>query len=117
MKVCTGYKGSLWRGVAFAALLLLFGVVYAVPALAQALESSLPDPGYSKQTRTDSQGRKITVVDFDEARIDGTVKAPEGFFLRSRSANKAENIMNLRKNFQQRVRTVGHEGLRAVPMN
>jgi hypothetical protein len=56
-------------------------------------------------------------VDFDEARIDGTVKAPEGFFLRSRSANKAENIMNFRKNFQQRVRTVGHEGLRAVPMN
>jgi hypothetical protein len=117
MRVCKGNNGWLWRGLAFAALLVLLGVVHSSPALAQAQESSLPDPGYAKQTRTDSQGRKITVVDFDEARIDGTVKAPEGFFLRSRSANKAENIMNLRKNFQQRVRTVGHEGLRAVPMN
>lgn len=99
-----------------AVLLLLVGVFSSHLALAQA-ESSLPDPSYSKQMHTDSQGRKITVLDFDEARIDGTVKAPEGFFLRSRSANKAENIMNLRKNFHKRVRSVGHEGLRAVPMN
>ena len=117
MKVWLVNKRLLLRAMPFVALLLLFGMIYGGPALAQAQESSLPDPGYAKQTRTDSQGRKITVVDFDEARIDGTVKAPEGFFLRSRSANKAENIMNFRKNFQQRVRTVGHEGLRAVPMN
>jgi hypothetical protein len=117
MRIGIGYVGWSSRGITFVVLLLLFGIFYSASALAQAQESSLPDPGYAKQTRTDSQGRKITVVDFDEARIDGNVKAPEGFFLRSRSANKAENIMNLRKNFQQRVRNVGHEGLRAVPMN
>lgn len=78
--------------------------------------SSLPDPGYQKQVRTDSRGRKITTIDFDDAEIEGRVKAPEGFILRSREASKAESIMDLRKNFRSRIRAVGHEGLRAVPM-
>ena len=86
-------------------------------ALAQSAEASLPDPASNKSTRTDSQGRKITVIDFEDARIEGNAKAPDGFFLRSRSASKSDNILNLRKNFHRRVRSVGHEGLRAVPMN
>ena len=87
-------------------------------ALAQQNENSSPrEPAYQQAARTDSQGRKITVIDFDEARIEGAAKAPDGFFLRSRNSSKADNIMSLRKNFHRRMRSVGHEGLRAVPMN
>jgi hypothetical protein len=84
-------------------------------ALAQQ-PSGLPDPSYNQKVRTDSQERAITVVDFDEARIEGDVKAPDGFVLRSRDGSKVGSILELRKNFHQRMRAVGHEGLRAVPM-
>jgi hypothetical protein len=76
----------------------------------------LPDPGSRQKVRTDSQGRRITVVDFDDARIEGEVKAPDGFVLRSRDGAKVGTILELRKNFRKRIRAVGHEGLQAVPM-
>lgn len=73
-------------------------------------------PASKQKVRTDSQNRQITTVDFDDALIDGQAKAPDGFFLRSRSTSKARNILDLRKDFRQRMRASGHEGLQAVPM-
>ena len=96
-------------------ILLAVGVLQG-PLFGQS-KSNVPDPGSKQSTRTDSQGRNITVVDFDDARIEGTAKAPDGFFLRSRNSAQSDNILTLRKNFHRRVRSVGHEGLRAVPMN
>jgi hypothetical protein len=73
-------------------------------------------PQSKQKVRTDSQGRRITTVDFEDALIDGQAKAPDGFFLRSRSSSKSRNILDLRRDFRRRMRASGHEGLRAVPM-
>ena len=78
--------------------------------------TNLPDPASRQKVRTDSQGRRITMVDFDEARIEGQVRAPDGFVLRSRDSAKVESILELRKNFHRRIRAAGHEGLQSVPM-
>lgn len=70
----------------------------------------------AQRVRTDSQGRRITVLDFNEANIEGSAKAPDGFVLRLREGAKLDSILELRKNFHKRVRSGAHEGLQAVPM-
>ncbi len=99
-----------------ASLLVFPFSLHRASAQANEGKASSASSGQKQTTRTDSKGRKITTVDFDDALIDGSAKAPDGFFLRSRNAGKSNNILNLRKNFRKRMRASGHEGLRAVPM-
>lgn len=58
---------------------------------------------YKSSKMTDAKGKSLTMVDFEDANIDGQAKAPDGFYLQSRSQGGFHNILQLRKNFRQRT--------------
>jgi hypothetical protein len=95
-----------------ACVLLLF----LSPAAARAQETSAPaEPANKQSTITDAKGRKVQVVDFDDASIEGRAKAPDGFVLQSRSSGRFKNIIELRRNFRPQMRGSAYEALVAVP--
>lgn len=64
--------------------------------------------------QTDAKGRRITVVTFDDANIEGKAKAPDGFVLQSRSGGSFRNILELKKNFRPQIESTGGEGARSA---
>ena len=46
-----------------------------------------------------------TKLDFSEEQIEGRVKAPEGFFLRGRSAQDLMQMVNLRSTFREELKS------------
>lgn len=60
---------------------------------------------YRKRTIKDAKGKTLQVVDFDDARIEGAAKAPDGFYLQSRNQGKFQSILELRKDFRKRMTT------------
>jgi|GEM_PF-1024496 len=72
-------------------------------------------PTNKQNVITDAKGKKVTVVDFDDASIEGRAKAPDGFVLRSRSAGSFKNIIELRRNFRAQIQGSAYEGLVANP--
>lgn len=101
---------TLSKGLRFvAAVALLFGVVAqtARRVNAQTLTSSTQNEEQKSRKRmsTDAQGRRITVIDFDDANIEGRAKAPEGFVLQSRTSSSFRNIVELRRNFRPQVQS------------
>jgi hypothetical protein len=70
----------------------------------------------SKQSQiTDAKGRKVQVVDFDDANIEGKAKAPDGFVLQSRTPGSFKNIIELRRNFRQQIQGSAYESLVVNP--
>lgn len=93
----------------------------SVPVLASTFLSSTAhaqapaDPKSRQGTITDAKGRKVTVIDFDDANIEGRAKAPDGFLLQARSSGKFKNIIELRRNFRPQMQGSAYEALIAVP--
>lgn len=66
--------------------------------------TATPQSPRSKQTkRTDANGKPITVVDFEDASIEGQAKAPSGFVLQSRESSSFRNLIELRRNFRPQI--------------
>lgn len=64
------------------------------PASAQKT-SDVADPGYMV--------RSSTKIDFNEAAIEGRMKAPDGFFLQGRKSQEMQNLLKLRSNFRKEL--------------
>ena len=58
-----------------------------------------PDPGYVV--------RSSTKIDFNETNIDGKMKAPEGFYLQGRRAQKMQHLLRLRQDFKKELEGSG----------
>lgn len=46
----------------------------------------------------------VTEMNFDSDSIDGKVKAPSGFFLRGRSKQELNRMVQMRKSFKNKLR-------------
>ena len=53
------------------------------------------DPGYMV--------RSSTKIDFNEAAIEGRMKAPDGFFLQGRKSQEMQNLLKLRSKFRREL--------------
>ena len=104
-------------GVVALAFFMLGSIVSVQSARAQNMSknSSFAEPAASKRLMTDAQGKKIQVVDFDDAQIEGKAKAPDGFVLQSRQGAGFKNIMELRRNFRNQIESSSYEALVAAP--
>jgi hypothetical protein len=88
-------------------LTLWFTVCFALRA-----NANEPQPADSKSTmeqesgvkvRKDARGRKVQYVDFGEALIEGKAKTPDGFVIQSRTSGKFESLIELRKDFRDKI--------------
>ncbi len=61
------------------------------------------DGSFKRKIQTDAKGRRITVINFDDANIEGKAKAPDGFLLQSRAAGGTKSILELRRNFRPQI--------------
>ena len=52
----------------------------------------------------DSGEEVSTNMDFDSSMIDGSMKSPSGFFMLGRNRQKISNMVDLRKNFRDKMR-------------
>ena len=53
--------------------------------------------------KKDARGRKVQYVDFGEAVIEGRAKTPDGFVIQSRTSGKFDSLIELRKDFRDRM--------------
>lgn len=65
--------------------------------------SASDDGSFKRKIQTDAKGRRITVINFDDANIEGKAKAPDGFLLQSRAAGGTKSILELRRNFRPQI--------------
>jgi hypothetical protein len=106
--------------VAFCTLL---GFAFSELALAQGGGSFVekgkpaPEPASSSKDMVDAEGRKITVVNFDDALIEGKARGPDGFVLRSRQSGSFRSILELRRDFRSEVTVDGGGTVPVVPMS
>ena len=111
------------RLVLLTSLAMAIGAIYSATfahqtsAFGQDLSkhTSIDEPASSKKIMTDAKGKKIQVVDFDDANIEGKAKAPDGFVLQSRQGSNFKNIMKLRRNFRNQIESSSYEALVAAP--
>lgn len=57
------------------------------------------DPGYVV--------RSSTRIDFNETNIEGKMKAPEGFYLQGRRAQRMQHLLKLRQDFKKELEGSG----------
>lgn len=80
-------------------------------ARAETESSSSPSSGPAAATRDgtvvkvtrDARGRKIQTIDFSDALIEGKVRTPEGFVIQSKQAGRFKSLIELPKNFRERI--------------
>lgn len=97
---------------------MLIGVLISQPSFAQGPEDipkSTTNEGQEKKVLVDSRGKRLQVIDFDDASIEGKAKAPEGFVLQSRDGASFRNILELRRNFRPQIMNSVPVGLMAAP--
>lgn len=63
----------------------------------------------------DARGKKISVVTFDDAVIEGKARGPDGFVLRSRDVAGARSVLELRKDFRSEVISDAFGAVPVVP--
>lgn len=51
----------------------------------------------------DARGRKVQYVDFGETMIEGKAKTPDGFVIQSRTLGKFNSLIELRKDFRDKI--------------
>ena len=79
--------------ILFCAVIVLFGKTLALAADVKRDDSETA--GYTV--------RSSTKIDFNEAAIDGHLKAPDGFFLQGRKAQDMQNLLKLRSDFRKEL--------------
>jgi hypothetical protein len=101
-----------------------FFVFVALGAPAVALGGEPPDSGgsfgeqkvaRSQEKMIDAKGRKISVVNFDDAVIEGKARGPDGFVLRSREAASGRSVLELRRDFRKETLADAFGGMPVVP--
>ena len=70
---------------------------------------------YSQEKAVDAKGRKISVVNFDDALIEGKARGPDGFVLRSREASSGRSVLELRRDFRLETLADAFGGMPVVP--
>lgn len=86
----------------FKTVATVLALMMSSAAFAQS-SANLKDPKARQSARTDANGKPITVVDFEDANIEGSAKAPTGFVLQSRESSSFRNLIELRRNFRPQV--------------
>ncbi len=72
--------------------------------------------GKSNQEKmVDARGKKISVVNFDDAVIEGKARGPDGFVLRSRDASGGRSVLELRRDFRVETLSDALGGIPVVP--
>lgn len=79
--------------ILFCAVIVLF-----CEALALAADVKRDEPKNAGYTV-----RSSTKIDFNEASIEGRLKAPDGFFLQGRKAQDMQNLLKLRSDFRKEL--------------
>lgn len=79
--------------ILFCAVIVFFGETLALAADVKRDDSETA--GYAV--------RSSTKIDFNEAAIDGRLKAPDGFFLQGRKAQDMQNLLKLRSDFRKEL--------------
>jgi hypothetical protein len=70
---------------------------------------------FSQEKMVDARGKKITVVNFDDAVIEGKARGPDGFVLRSRDASGGRSVLELRRDFRVETLSDALGGIPVVP--
>ena len=83
------------------------GGSYGAPSNPQKTQGNVPGAS-TKNTGNDSSDPSYVVrssnkIDFNEASIDGRMKAPDGFFLQGRKSQELNNLLKLRSNFRSEL--------------
>lgn len=102
MKTKNARWGLPGKFLAYATASLCLFVWQATHANA-GMDDAKAEQKYRRTVKTDAKGRPITVVDFEEASIEGRAKSPEGFVLQSRGQSSFRNIIELRRNFRPQI--------------
>ena len=87
-------------------LILWFSVCITWNANANANETptnASVDQEASVKVRKDARGRKVQYVDFGDALIEGKAKTPDGFVIQSRTSGKFDSLIELRKDFRDKI--------------
>lgn len=69
----------------------------------------------TKKGLQDASGKALTVVNFEDANIEGQVMRPDGFVLQKRDELGLGATVELRRNFRDRIRASADLGLLVVP--
>lgn len=56
-----------------------------------------------KVTR-DARGRKVQVVDFSDAHIEGEARTPDGFMIQSRKSGRFKSLIEVRRHFRDHIK-------------
>lgn len=97
----------------FFTLVLLLAVT-SFHATARADDIATQEQKSRKTVRTDAKGKPITVVDFEDANIEGRAKSPEGFVVQSRGQSSFRNIIELRRNFRPQIQASQNDGAYSI---
>lgn len=87
----------------------LMSVVCSLPSTGQANDTTVPATRKSLEqeagvkVRKDARGRKVQYVDFGETTIEGRAKTPDGFVIQSRTSGKFSSLIELRKDFRDKI--------------
>jgi hypothetical protein len=92
-------------------LLMILGVGLSITFGQEAKAQAPKDPPSQQRSIIDAKGKKVTVVDFNDAVIEGKAKAPDGFMLQSRRGGGFKTILTLRKNFRPQLNQSASEAL------
>jgi hypothetical protein len=91
------------------AALMLFSLAHVANA-DTASAATQPTSALSGQEGTvvkvsrDARGRKIQTIDFNDALIEGKVRTPEGFVIQSKQGGRFNSLIELPRNFRERIR-------------
>jgi hypothetical protein len=94
--------------------LVLTNLVKNPNAHGQKISTEAPS---TKKTITNAKGEKVTVIDFDDANIEGKAKAPEGFMLQSRKSGRFKGMIELRRDFRPQMEQATKEALATMGQN
>lgn len=79
----------------------------AMCGLASVAVGKEDDQKSTKTSAVDANGKKITVINFEEASIEGGVRRPDGALVESGSKDRLKGIIDLRKDFRLQMKANG----------
>lgn len=92
---------------ALAFSLLSAGGIYGAPSIPQKAQGNIPGSSATNNGNDSTDPsyvvRSSNKIDFNEASIDGRMKAPDGFFLQGRKSQELHNLLKLRSNFRNEL--------------
>lgn len=84
------------------------------PAATQTTSALSGQAGTVVKVSRDARGRKIQTIDFNDALIEGKVRTPEGFVIQSKQGGRFNSLIELPRNFRERIRLDAQDVSRAL---